>query len=107
MLPINFERVTKTENIKTDATKILRPTLFSDEINIKTDIGLTLRKRRRISPKILTDIKTDNKLMGNKTDEFRQIIFQSQSEPSRSSCIVLQLIAVVGLNIFLPQFNGC
>ncbi len=24
------ERVTKTENIKTDATKILRPTLFSD-----------------------------------------------------------------------------
>ena len=92
--------VTKTENIKTDATKILRPTLFSDEINIKTDIGLTPQKRRRIRPKILTDIKTDNKLMGNKTDEFRQIIFQSQSEPSRSSCIVLQLITVVGLNIF-------
>ena len=46
--------------------------------------------------------------MGNKTDEFRQIIFQSQSEPSQSSCIVLQLIAVVGLNIlwlFLRSFN--
>ena len=39
------ERVTKIENIKTDATKILRPTGFSWSKNIKTDsffVGLTL-----------------------------------------------------------------
>ncbi len=37
--------VTKTENIKTDATKILRPTHFSGSKNIKTDrffVGLNL-----------------------------------------------------------------
>ena len=39
------ERVTKIENIKTDATKILRPNGFSWSKNIKTDsffVGLTL-----------------------------------------------------------------
>ena len=42
---ICFERVTKIENIKTDATKILRPTGFSWSKNIKTDVffvGLNL-----------------------------------------------------------------
>ncbi len=37
--------VTKTENIKTDATKILRPTHFSGSKNIKTNVffvGLNL-----------------------------------------------------------------
>ena len=40
--------VTKTENIKTDATKILRPTHFSGLKNIKTDsflVGLNLSKK--------------------------------------------------------------
>ncbi len=31
------ERVTKIENIKTDSTKILRPTHFSGPKDIKTD----------------------------------------------------------------------
>ncbi len=42
------ERVTKIENIKTDATKILRPTHFSGSKNIKTDsfsVGLNLSKK--------------------------------------------------------------
>ncbi len=40
--------VTKTENIKTDANKILRPTHFSGLKNIKTDsflVGLNLSKK--------------------------------------------------------------
>jgi hypothetical protein len=47
--------VTKTENIKTDSTKILRPTHFSGSKNIKTDsffVSLNLSKRWRIRPKI-------------------------------------------------------
>ena len=34
---LEVERVTKIENIKTDATKILRPTHFSGSKDIKTD----------------------------------------------------------------------
>ena len=51
----NMGPVTKTENIKTDATKILRPTHFSGSKNIKTDsflVGLNLSKK--------TENKTEN-----------------------------------------------
>jgi hypothetical protein len=51
----NLDPVTKTENIKTDSTKILRPTRFLGPKNIKTDsffVGLNLSKRWRIRPKI-------------------------------------------------------
>jgi hypothetical protein len=34
---LNTKRVTKIENIKTDLTKILRPTHFSGPKDIKTD----------------------------------------------------------------------
>jgi hypothetical protein len=37
MIVVILERVTKIENIKTDSTKILRPTHFSGPKDIKTD----------------------------------------------------------------------
>ncbi len=70
-----IERVTKIENIKTDSTKILRPTHFSGSKDIMTDrffVGLNLRlfffQIRLVGLKIYLLLILENKTEALKTD---------------------------------------
>ena len=87
-------QVTKAENIKADTRKILRPTSFWDRKDITAD---TLWGKK--------DIKADSIILVNKANINAIKCFLFQSEPSRSSCIILQLITVFDLNILRIVFK--